>query len=326
MSFVLDNWTVNFPPGLLREVADLWNRNSVDRHSFRFWNCELLQKNLFAADGSGIGAMRAARTKSGNLAGILHANIINDAIAGSSGVIEMLLVDRPFRRQGLGGRLLGDGLDFLSRQKPGLRLVDAMGAWPYGFAYNSLADGSERSGVFLSEPELYRLFRRAGFMMVRKSIVMRADLSAVRLRRMPPGTVVRCSPRREETWLDQVFRGRDLWDHNLALPNGDVLSRAVFAFMDGESEADGRALFSLFGVNTSPDRQRRGYASVNLSRLMEHVASLGGEFLEIHVYADNHPAVALYRGLGFRHVAETAMLHRIPPSPAGGNRFFKLFG
>ena len=270
--------------------------------------------------------MRAARTGSGVLAGVLHANIVSDAIAGSSGVIEMLLVDRPFRCRGLGGQLLADGLDFLAGQKPALRLVDAMGAWPYGFAYNSLADGSERSGVFLSEPELYRLFRRAGFMMVRKSIVMRADLSAVRLRRMPPGAVVRCAPRREGTWLDQVFRGRELWNHNLTLPDGDVLSRAVFAFMDGESEAEGRALFSLFGVSTSPERQRRGYASANLSRLMEYVASLGGEFLEIHAYADNHPAIALYRGLGFRQVAETAMLHRLPPSPVGSRRFFNLFG
>jgi predicted GNAT family acetyltransferase len=91
---------------------------------------------------------------------------------------------------------------------------------------------------------------------------------------------------------------------------GNVLSRAIFAFMEGESRNEGMGVFSLFGVHTPCDFRQRGYAGVNLSRLMARVAELGGSRLEIHVYADNLPALALYRRAGFREAVETVMLHR----------------
>jgi ribosomal protein S18 acetylase RimI-like enzyme len=311
MPFSLEKWINYYPPGLLEEIADLWNRNAAGRHSFQVWDGKLLAR-LLIDGGAGIGAMRAARTPTGELAGLIHVNMPRGPDCALCGVVEMLLVDRGLRRQGLGGRLLRDGLNFLASQNPAPTLVDALGAWPFGNAYNSLADGSERSGVFLSEPETFRLFKKAGFAVARRSLVMRAHLTFRRPRQLPSDIVIRCSPRRENSWLDHVFRGRDLWNHNLELENGEPLSRAIFALMEGESRAEGQAIFSLFGVNTPPDRQRRGYAGLNLAMLMDHLAALGGELLEIHVYADNQPALALYRSLGFRQLAETAMLHYFP--------------
>jgi ribosomal protein S18 acetylase RimI-like enzyme len=309
MLFALDDWANKFSPRLLEEMAALWNHNAVGRHSFQIWTREALEGLLTDGKGWGIGAILAARLPSGELAGWIHVSLSAETHCLRTGVVEMLLVDRRSRRRGLGGRLLAEGLVFLAGQNPPPVIVDALGAWPYGYVYNSLADGSERSGVFLSEPELLRLFRRAGFSAVRRSLVMRADLTASRPLRLPSGTRINCSPRRSRTWLDQVFRGRELWDHNLEFPDGEVLSRAIFSFMKGESQTEGRRIFSLFGVNTPADRQRLGYARANLTNLMAEVAARGGNFLEIHVYADNEPALALYRDLGFRQLGETVMLH-----------------
>ncbi|MDR1533996.1 MAG: GNAT family N-acetyltransferase [Planctomycetota bacterium] len=309
MIFVLDDWVVKFSPRLLEEMAALWNHNAIGRHSFQVWSREALEGLLIDGKGWGIGAIRAARLPSGELAGWIHVSLSAETHRLRTGVVEMLLVDRRSRRRGLGGRLLAEGLSFLAGQNPPPVLVDALGSWPYGYVYNSLADGSERSGVFLSEPELLRLFRRAGFSAVRRSLIMRADLAVSRPLRLPPDARISCSPRRSRTWLDQVFRGRELWNHNLEFPNGEVLSRAIFSFMKGESQTEGRSIFSLFGVNTPPDRQRRGYARANLANLMAGVAARGGDVLEIHVYTDNEPAITLYRSLGFRQLGETVMLH-----------------
>ncbi len=99
-------------------------------------------------------------------------------------------------------------------------------------------------------------------------------------------------------------------DHALVRQDGRILSRAIFGFMEGESRQEGRAVFSLFGVNTPFDLQRCGYAGMNLSNLMAYVKKLGGDVLELHVYADNPPALRLYESLGFRPLAETMMMHR----------------
>ncbi|MCL2001208.1 MAG: hypothetical protein FWG74_07215 [Planctomycetes bacterium] len=309
MDFILDEWKRGFTPEALTEIAGLWNANAAGRHAFYAWTGTLLERML-VANGRCLGRILSARTNSGELAGWTHVTLLAEEGYPRAGVVEMLLVDRRFRRCGLGGALLEAGISLLERQTPKPEFIDALGAWPYGCAYNALADGSERSGVFLSEAGLYRLFRCAGFEPVRKSLVMRASLADLAVRPPPRGGEFHITPRREKTWLDRTFRGRELWDFNMTLADGNPLSRAIFGFMEGESRQEGKAIFSLFGVNTPIDLRNRGYAGINISHLMAHVAGLGGEVMELHAYADNAPALALYRGLGFREAAETMMLHR----------------
>lgn len=297
----------------LAAVASLWNNNAVGRHAFFPWTAELLS-NLLTANGAPVGTLLTAHADSGgaggDCVGFVHVNRVREDGYPNAGVVEAILVDSPHRRRGLGTELLRRALALLQTFRPAPAFIDALGAWPFGYAYNTLADGSERSGVFLREADLYRLFRRAGFEPARKSIVMRVPLVGARPRAVPPGTGWRIGKRPDNTWLDRVFRGRELWDHDLTRRDGRILSRAIFGFMEEESRAEGRAVFSLFGVNTPLDLQRSGYAGMNLSNLMEYVRNLGGDALEIHVYADNAPALRLYDSLGFRPLAETMMMHR----------------
>ena len=299
-----------FSLDVLRRIASVWNNNATGRHAFYPWS-ETLLARLLEQRGGPAGVLLTAHAPDGNdVVGFAHCNQVREDGYPPAGVVEMIMVDSCHRNRGVGTALLGRALDTMDSFRPRPTFVDALGAWPFGYAFNVLADGSERSGVFLSEPAVYRLFRRAGFEPVRKSIVMRAELSGVESRPFPPGTGFYIGKRTENTWLDRVFRGRELWDHDFGRQDRRVLSRAIFGFMEGESEHEGRAIFSLFGVNTPHDMQRKGYAGMNISHVMRYVRELGGEVMELHVYADNVPALKLYEGLGFKGVAETVMMHK----------------
>lgn len=295
---------------LLVEIARLWNSNAAGRHAFFPWTGALLGRLLRDERGRAVGAFAVARGADGELAGFVHFNQVLEEGYPNAGVIEGLLVDSGHRRRGIGGALLEAALGRIRGFLPRPVLVDAMGAWPFGYGFNTLADGSERSGVFVDEPGLYRLFRRAGFLPVRESRVMRVETALARMKPTPVGAGFYIARRTDRTWLDRVFRGRELWDHELARYDGRVLSRAIFGLMDGESHREKRAIFGVFGVNTPHDFQKKGYASANISQMLAHIRSIGGEVAELHVYADNEAALALYEGVGFKTVAQTVMLHK----------------
>lgn len=309
MELSIGEWKGGFTSSLLSEVAELWNANARERHAYYPWTGESLAE-LLMQDGKPVGRLLVARAGE-ELAGMCHIAAVDEDGYPHAGVIEALLVDRAHRGRGIGTALVKGAVTLLGNHRPQPQFIDALGAWPFGYAYNVLADGSERSGVFLNEKDVYRLFRRLGFEPVRKSLVMRAETRNPKAhpRPLPSNAGFYMAQRRERTWLDRVFRGRQLWDHHLVTTGGAVLSRSIFGLMDEVSRHERKAVFSLFGVNTPHDLQGRGYAGVNLSHLLSHIAELGGDQVELHVYADNAPAVALYKSLGFAKVAETIMMH-----------------
>ena len=307
MKIVIAPWERGFGEEALDEIAGLWNRNAGSRHAFFPSTGALLRREWLAGGMVSTSRLLEARLD-GRLVGFAHFSWMREHGYPHAGVVEAILVDAEFRGKGVGTTLLARGIEALRGIEPGLAFVDALGAWPCGFLYTCLADGSERSGVFSGEPALASLFFRAGFREARRSLVMRAPAVASG-RVPPPGIGVRVSRRGSDTWLDRVFRARECWDHDLADRRGDVLSRAIYGHMPGESLAEGRTLFSLFGVNTPTHCRRRGWAEHNIGLLLGHVAGLGCDCVELHVYTDNVPALALYRRTGFTEIADTAMMH-----------------
>lgn len=295
---------------LFEQIARLWNANATGRHAFYPWTAQRLALLLTDGRGEPVGHCIVAREKGGEVVGFVHFDRMNEDGYPHASAIEAIMVDSKWRGRGIGGALLTAAVTRLAAMQPAPVLVDALGAWPFGYGFNTLADGSERSGVFIKEPALYRLFRRVGFEPVRKSLVMRSELALVEEKPAPAGCGFMIDKRVERTWLDRVFRGRLLWDHELVRSDGRILSRAIFGLMEGESKQEESIIFSLFGVSTPADMQQKGYAGINLSNLMTYVRGLGGDFMEIHVYADNVPALALYRSLGFKELAETVMMHK----------------
>ncbi len=302
-------WAKGYDPESLGEIADLWNRNAQSRHAFFPWTGELLARRL-AEKGTPYGVILEAR-EDDVLAGFAHMAVVDESGYPRAGTIEAILVDERYRNRGLGTALLAGAMASFRNAPMRPEFIDALGAWPFGYAFNVLADGSERSGVFVRDEPLYRLFRRAGFEPARKSFVMRADVAGPKAapRPLPGRARFYIARRSERTWLDRVFRGRELWDHDLVQDDGRLLSRAIFGLMEGESRREGTIIFSVFGVNTPSDMRGKGYATVNVSHMMHHLSGLGADKVELHVYGDNQPALNLYRALGFEPEAETMMMH-----------------
>ncbi len=308
MDFEIHRWQKPASPESLEEVATLWNNNASGRHAFHPWTGAALYRLL--ADGDRLrGDLFMARV-GGELAGFAYTGIIEEEGYPRVGTVENLLVATSYQQRGIGTALLQNCLSWLENVRPRVEFLDALGAWPFGYAFNTLADGSERSGIFLNEAGLYRLFRRAGFEPVRRSFVMRVDVGCAPVREKKSGLLYHIERRQGFTWLDRVFRGRQLWDHYLIEPSGRILSRAIFGLMEGETLHEGKPIFSVFGVNTPEQHRNKGYGIMNISGMLQHVKQLGGKEVELHVYTDNEPALRLYRGLGFNQIAETVMMHK----------------
>ncbi|MDR0363207.1 MAG: GNAT family N-acetyltransferase [Planctomycetota bacterium] len=312
MTVRISPWVRGTDSAALEEVADLWNRNAQDRHAFYPWTGALLGRVIGQGYLPDCGGRAFEARDDDVLVGFIHITTMREFGYPPAGSVEALIVDAQYRRRGIGSELTREALGWLESLYPDIVHVDAMGAWPCGHMYTVLADGSERSGVFSSESALYRLFERFDFEPVRKSLIMRVPTTRAQSRLLFGGQTL-IERRNTCTWLDQVFRARELYDHNLYDRIGYLLSRAIFGYMPGESMREGKKIYSLFGVNTPEGRRNKGYASANLSLLLKHIGQIGGDLVELHVYADNLPALALYRRLGFKKVADSMMMHRRGP-------------
>jgi len=125
----------------------------------------------------------------------------------------------------------------------------------------------------------------------------------------PAEELVYCQTRDgKQTWLDRCFRHWQAFDHVLLNAQGQTLTNAIFARMDGFCETAGREIYAVYGVNTPERFQRLGYAERNFAQMRRRLASLGGQEMEIHVYADNRPAVGLYEKCGFYTVGRNVIM------------------
>ncbi|MBN2713935.1 MAG: GNAT family N-acetyltransferase [Planctomycetes bacterium] len=242
--------------------------------------------------------------------GFVHFDIIDEPYYPLAGVIEAIGVVPEYRNCGVGSKLIELALKGIEAYKTDF--VEGYGAWPFTPFYSTFIDGSERSGVFLANSPLLALFKKYGFGEARKSYVMQLKIEGtVNALPLPFGYKVEEYPRQKNsTWLDYVFREWKLINHVVTDHKGEILTRAIYGRMDGYSNYSGRECYALFGVNTPDSNRRKGLAYANLSNTIQRISELGGEEVELHVYADNMPAVGLYSKLGFKIVDTTVSMRR----------------
>lgn len=298
-------------------LVAFWNRSASDLHGFFPLDRSAFAERIVRSPRFRPERLLLARN-GGEIAGLVHFDTVRETPYPHAGVVAMLLVAPEYRNRGLGGALLGAALDALNGE--GVPMIDGFGSWPYSPFYATLIDGSERSGVSLGCAGLLRVFEKAGFERARESLVMRCDLTAPSppppdsLRGRDGSLRAQKTPRREcTTWLDYVFRGWRLFDYALSDAGGRVLSRAIAGRMEGVSRLTGREEYALFGVNTPEALRGRGWATLHLRRVLDDLRAGGAERVELHVYADNEPAVRLYVKSGFVEIGRTMMLRRTRP-------------
>jgi ribosomal protein S18 acetylase RimI-like enzyme len=300
----------NFRLHDLPGVACLWNAAAADAYGFHPLSAETFLSRIVSNRYFDQRKMLLAFAGD-MLVGMCHGALVTEPYYQDAGVVECVLVHPKFRGRGVAGELLDNVVSELAAC--GAQHIKGGGAWPYTPFYSTLIDGSERSGVFHSDTAAIRAYQKAGFRPGRESLVMRKTLtSALEHEVGIPKELhiekvgrVGCS-----TWLDDVFRGWNLQNHYLVRKDGFICSRAIFSRMDGLSDFSGRERYALFGVNTPDSMRGRGYAYANLANTVDSISRLGGHEIELHVYADNLPAVNLYRKLGFEEIAKTICFER----------------
>ncbi|MBN1257518.1 MAG: GNAT family N-acetyltransferase [Planctomycetes bacterium] len=299
----------------LGDITKLYNNALRGIHGFfpitrRFFRRRILESRFFQPE-----LFLLARADD-RIVGMAHAAILGEPCYEQGGVVEMLAVHQDFRKQGIGGHLLDEVmLRFKSRMVP---LIDGGGSFPFSPFYATLLGGSERSGPEVNNLAALALFESRGFFRSRESLIMVADLQTDAGETEEPSKAkqdnleMRIIPRTPDaTWLDYVFRGWRL-NNSVLLKPGDkkIYSRAIFALMPGLSQQNGKKTYAIFGVNTPPELRGKGWATIHLQRLKQHLRLQGAEALELHVYSDNVPAVRLYQKTGFKEIQRTIMMRK----------------
>lgn len=297
----------------LQGVVALYNLALAGRHGYFPLCAERFASRILASPWF-ISELFLLALADGKVVGMIHGADLRDPCYEEGGVIELLVIHPAYRNQGIEEWLLDSLLKRLWDRK--IWLLDAGGTFPFTPFYTTLIDGSERSGFFRSDQELIALFMSRGFTERHTSLVMRADLFARHDQEEAPPEAVPCHlrliPRTlEETWLDHVFRDWPLEDsHLVETATGRVLSRAIVSPMEDLSLQEGHVLYAVFGVNTPPPLRGKGYARHHFRLLQNELCDRGVDLMELHVFADNTPAVHLYRQSGFVEIARTVTLRR----------------
>ncbi len=303
MSLTFQTYTDNHVPILI----DIWNKSMKDEYGFFPLTPERLRQHYYSS--TRFDPNRLLIAYYGEIPqGFIHYDLVDEPGYERAGVISALAVIPEHRLQGVGSKLLEKAIGYLEHHQ--VKFIDAAGAWPYSSFYATLIDGSERAGINQENKAAQWLLSNFYFYPGRRSYTMLKELHNSAHFSILPQHVYSGSRRGYHTWLDHAFRDWELFDHELLNPDGVVLSRCIYARMDGQSNYSGKERYAIFGVHTPEPFQGMGYATANLKLLCNKLISEGIDELELHVYQDNAPAVKLYQRIGFTDVGETTKMQR----------------
>ena len=297
----------SYQDSLAPEIVEIWNQSLQEEYGFFPITVEQLQKHYSSSRHFNSEHIIIAFYNTTPL-GFIHYDLVDEPGYERAGVICALAVIPEHRLQGIGDKLLSKAIDKLELHR--IRFIDAAGAWPYSSFYATLIDGSERAGINENNHGAKWLLNNYYFYPGRKSYTMIKELKGEPFFSILPQNVYIGSRENCSTWLDHAFRGWDLYDHELLDKDGVILSRCIYARMDGSSRYQQKERYSLFGVYTPPEHQGMGYATANLKLLCNKFIGEGVDEIELHVYQDNSPAVKLYRRIGFKEIGETVIMRR----------------
>lgn len=312
------------PPALVK----LWNQSAPEISCARPLRVHELDVHAFGSvffDREGL----IIAEREGRAVGYVHAGFGADeplavhpfAAATDLGVVAMLAVEPGPDASEVAEGLIVEAERYLRSR--GAKVLYGGGQHPINPFYWGLYGGAEASGV----PSSHTLFSSAlsvlGYEPVSTTVHLHYDLDQEETRD-PRAPLLR---RQAVVDFDEDPVPADWWE-NVALTDfrlshvrldsrtsGAEIARARTWDMSWFGREDGHARIGVFGVEVAPDHRGRGYGRFLIAEILRHAREHGFRLAEVQTLADNEPALALYRSLGFEPVEQSTVFRLPAPFP-----------
>jgi ribosomal protein S18 acetylase RimI-like enzyme len=304
------------PPRLVR----LWHRQPPRRALAARVDVNILEAIVFSKPYFDRNGLLIAE-ENGDIQGFAHGGFGADStgsnICTELGVTCLLIVDPDVDRQIVGSQLLRDSEAYLRAR--GAKVLYGGGIRPLDPFYLGLYGGSELPGILASDQDQLRLFQQASYRTVDQCLVLHAELSTFRppmdrrqlmLKRShqvavthppPPATWWEaCTAPCQEPTRFEIFRSAD----------GTSVGRVSYWWMDPVARGWGSVTAGLYDLFIDDDQRRQGVATMLISESLRQLRLNGVQRVEAQTMVGNHPAIELYRKLGFEEVDRGFVLRK----------------
>jgi ribosomal protein S18 acetylase RimI-like enzyme len=295
------------PPGLV----EVWNAAFAGRGAVRLHGCTWTEFFLFSKpyfDPQGLILAEADRQIVGFAWTGFGPNGTQSALATESGIICLLGVAPPYRRQGIGSELLGRAETYLrSRGSQKLFAGPRYPLNPYTFG---LYGGSNSPGFLDSDPLARPFFEQRGYAIQSSCLIFRnsfqraltvADgrFAAHRLRYQ-----VFTGPMQRATWWQECILGPvELYEYRLQdkLTNR-AIARVFLWEMETYVPSRNEHAVGITDIVVADEMRRQGLAKFLMVQTLRYLQDQFYNAVELQVPADNAAGINLIRGLGFEQV------------------------
>ncbi len=304
------------PPAL----AEIWKSQPPQRGVMQPMSAALLEHCVFSKqyfDPEGL----IVATRDDQAVGFAHAGF-GPGDSGAEldqqlGVTQMVMVHGSANHPSLADELLRASEGYLRTR--GAKVLYGGGINPINPFYLGLYGGSELPGVLDSDIKQRELFLRNGYADSGRVVVLQRELARFRTfmsrsqRQLRRELTVEYDPApTAPAWFEACqTSGADQLDFTLVRRRDQqVLASARFWEIEPLASSWGIRTAGLCGLFVEPDCRRGGLGSYLLAEAFKEVQRRGISMIEAHTMADNLPALAFYRKLGFTQVDGGTVLRR----------------
>jgi ribosomal protein S18 acetylase RimI-like enzyme len=212
----------------------------------------------------------------------------------------------------------------VSLRDRGASVIYAGGRSPLDPFYRGIYGGSEFSGVLDVHETFRRAASNAGYEAVAATVRFELDLAAGEARD-PKAVLVRRQARVDVEddampagWWESIGLGPVEITRFRLLSKLDnrELARASTWDMSAFGRPDGRARTGLFAVEVPHDLRRKGYGRHLIAEILRHHRGQWGDIVAVQTDANNEPARAFYRALGFAPTGLSTLFRKPGGRPA----------
>jgi ribosomal protein S18 acetylase RimI-like enzyme len=308
------------PPGLV----EVWNETFTGRGAVRMHGSLWLEYFLFAKiyfDPQSLIIAQVDQKIVGFAWTGLGPNDVENDLDTSSGVVCLLGVAPPFRRQGIGSELLRRAEAYL--QTHGSKELFAGPMYPLNPYTFGVYGGSYSPGFLDSDPLARFFFEHNGYAIESSSLVFQRSLkqalnigdgrfAAHRLR-----YEIRSSPFQGTTWWQECILGPvELHEYRLQDKlTGRTAARALLWEMETYTQRWNEHAIGITDLVVPDEMRRQGLARFLMAQLLRYLQDQFFSIVEMQVLADNTAGINLLRSLGFEQVDTGHIYRKSPASP-----------